>query len=194
MIYFLVQIPSANHDDRHFYSAPPPTIKKLPTALYGIFIVLAGVLEGSICGTPFFLKYINDLNNNFSSTAKLFADDTTTFFIIHNFGSSTKQLNDDLKRFQFGPISGMYFNLALTKQAQEVMFSRKSSRVDLSAVTFNNYTVARTPCQKHLGLYFEEKLNISHHIEEKISKACKGITLIRRLHYFLPKPSLLKNL
>ena len=58
-------------------------------------------------------------------------------------------------------------------------------------VTFNNSFVAQTPCQKHLGLYLDEKLNVSHHIKEKISKACKSISVIRKLRYVLPGHSLL---
>ena len=85
----------------------------------------------------------------------------------------------------------MSFNPDLSKQAQEVIFSRKASRVDHPVVTFNNSPVARTPCQKHLGLYLDERLNFSHHIKEKISKACKGIGVIRKLHYILPRHSLL---
>ena len=72
-----------------------------------------------------------------------------------------------------------------------MIFSRKASRVDHPVVTFNNSPVARTPCQKHLGLYLDERLNFSHHIKEKISKACKGIGVIRNLHYILPRHSLL---
>ena len=87
----------------------------------------------------------------------------------------------------------MYFSSDLSKQVHEVIFSRKSSRVDLPGVTFNNYTVARTPCQKPLGLYLDEKVNISHRIEEKILNVCKSISVIRKLQYFLPKPSVLKT-
>ena len=74
-----------------------------------------------------------------------------------------------------------------------MIFIRKASRVDHSAVTFNTVTfpVARTPCQKHLGLYLDERLNFSHHIKEKMSKACKVIGAIRKLHYILPRHSLL---
>ena len=53
----------------------------------------------------------------------------------------------------------MYFNPDLSKQAQEVIFSWKASRVDHPVVTFSKSPVAQTPCQKHLGLYLDEKLN-----------------------------------
>ena len=85
----------------------------------------------------------------------------------------------------------MSFNPDLSKKAREVIFSRKSSRVDHPSVTFNNSSVARTSCQKHLGLYLDEKLNFIHHIKEKISKAYKGVGVIKKLHYVLPRHSLL---
>ena len=67
------------------------------------------------------------------------------------------------------------FNPDLSKEGQEVLFSRKASRVDHPAVTFNNFPIARTSYQKHLGLYFDEKLNFSHLVKKKIPKAWKGI-------------------
>ena len=72
-----------------------------------------------------------------------------------------------------------------------MIFSCKSCRVDHPAVTFNNSSVARISCQKHLGLYLDEKLNFRHDITEKISKTCKGISVIRKFHYVLPKHLLL---
>ena len=45
--------------------------------------------------------------------------------------------------------------------------------------------------QKHLGIYIDEKLNFSNHIKEKISKANKGIGILRRLCNVLPRNSLI---
>ena len=151
---------------------------------------LAGVPQGSILRPLFFLIYINDLSYNLSSTVKLFSNDNSVFSVVHDIDSTTKQLNDDLKKISDWAYQWkMSFNHDL--QAQEVIFSCKSSRVDHPSVTFNNSSVARTSCQKHLGLYLDEKLNFSHHIKEKISKACKGIGVIRKLHYVLHWRSLL---
>ena len=55
----------------------------------------------------------------------------------------------------------MIFNPDLSKQTQEVIFSRKTSKISHPTTTFNTVPVAHTPCQKHLGLYLDEKLNFS---------------------------------
>ena len=44
----------------------------------------------------FFLIYINDLADGFSSIAKLFADDTSLFSVVHNANTTAKELNNDL--------------------------------------------------------------------------------------------------
>ena len=82
-------------------------------------------------------------------------------------------------------------NPDLSKQAQEVIFSRKTVKLSHPSITFNTAPVARTACQKHLGLYLDEKLNFHDHINANILKANKGIGIIKRLSNTLPRKSLL---
>ena len=78
--------------------------RKQRVALNGQFSswadVNAGFPQGSILGPLLFLIYINDLSNDLSSRAKLFADDTSLFSVVFNVDATTKVLNDDLAKFQ----------------------------------------------------------------------------------------------
>ena len=85
----------------------------------------------------------------------------------------------------------MIFNPDVSKQAQEVVFSRKGITTNHATVYFNNDPVIRENFQKHLGLFLGSKLNFSGHINKKIKKATKGINAIRKINFSLLRSSLL---
>ena len=72
-------------------------------------------------------------------------------------------------------------NPEVTKQAQEVVFSRKSQKVTHPTVYFNNSLVIEDFSQKHLCIHLDEKLNFIHHIKEKNSKANEGAGVNKKL-------------
>ena len=85
----------------------------------------------------------------------------------------------------------MSFNPDLSKQAQEVIFSRKINKVCHPPLLFNNSTVQQISSQKHLGIHLDEELTFKHHINKKINKANKGIGIIRKFNSILLRSSLL---
>ena len=86
----------------------------------------------------------------------------------------------------------MSFHPDKSKQAQEVIFSRKTQRVIHPPAIFNNMPVVCSSFQKHLGIYLNEKLGFSNHIKEKNSKANEGIGILGKLYNVLPRNSLTK--
>ena len=154
--------------------------------------VCAGVPQGSILGPPFFLIYINDLIKDISSTVKLFADDISTFSVVDDVNVSVVQLNNDLLKISKWAYQwNMSFNPNVSKQAQEARFSHKSHKLAHPPAFFNNVPVKRCSIQKHLGFHLDEKLNFNHHVKEKITKANKGIGVIKKLSNVLPRDALL---
>ena len=92
---------------------------------------------------------------------------------------TAKQLHDDLNKISEWAFRWkMAFNPDLSKQAQEIVFSRKTHKISHPKLNFNNSPIVQGICQKHLGLYLDEKLNFSYHIKEKISKAYRGMGVI----------------
>ena len=154
--------------------------------------IKAGVPQGSVLDPLFFLVYINDLPNGLLSNPKLFADDTSTFSVVKDHLNSSNKLNEDLSKIsQWAYQWKMSFNPDVSKQAQEVIFSRKKNIGNHPAVFFNNLPITRKSAQKHLGLLLDEKLNFSEHINEKLKKVTKSINLLRKLNLTLPRSSLL---
>ena len=84
----------------------------------------------------------------------------------------------------------MMLNPDLTKQAQEVVFSRKTEKSFHSQVFFNEVPVDRSVSQKHLGLHLDQKLDFCKQINEKISKGQNGISVIEKIYNIFPTNAL----
>ena len=78
----------------------------------------------------------------------------------------------------------MSFNPDPSKQAVQVIFSRKLTPHVQPKIYFNNNEVTIT-CE-HLGLNLDSKLSFESHINEKIKIARKGIGIIKYLSNYLP--------
>ena len=122
----------------------------------------AGVPQGSILGPLLFLIYINDLSDDLSTTAKLFADDTFLFSIVLNVDTSASHLNSDLSKISNWAFQWkMNFNPDLSKQAQELIFPRKIQKTCHPFIYFNNKSVKQTPSLKNLELILDNKIKFS---------------------------------
>ena len=137
--------------------------------------------QGSILRPLLFLIYINDLSDDLSTTAKLFAD--------QNVSTSTSYLNSDLNKIRNWAFQWKTsFNPDPSRQAQEVIFSSKIQKTCHLSIYFNKKSVKQVLSQKHLGLILGNKLNFQEHILNKVNKT---IGLLHKLQNILPREPLL---
>ena len=134
-----------------------------------------------------FFTYINDLSDNLESNVKLFAEDTSVFSVFRDPINTSQKLNNDLDKISLWANKWkLYFDPDPSKQAQELIFSRKINKVYHPPLLFNNSTVQQISPQKHLGIHLDEELTFRHHINEMINKANKGIAITCKLN-ILPR-------
>ena len=148
--------------------------------------------QGSILGTLLFLIYINDLSDNLVSNPKLFADGTSLFSVVKNVDASNIDLKNDFKKIDEWAFQWkMSFNPDPTKQAQELIFSRKVQTTNHAPLFFNENVVPKITLQKHLGMFVDIKWNFGEHLKTIFEKTNKTIGLLRKLQTLLPRAPLI---
>ena len=85
----------------------------------------------------------------------------------------------------------MSFNPDRTKQAQQIVFSRKTSLRSHPGLMFNNSIVNVTSIHKHLGMIFDSKLSFDEHLKPVLKKISKTVGLLRKFQVVLPRTSLI---
>ena len=133
--------------------------------------VKEGVPQRSVLGALLFLIYISDLPNGLNSNVKLFADDTSLFSVVHDITDSVNLLNSNLSKIKEWALQWkMIFNPDPTKQAQEIIFSRKTLQRNHPGLMFNNSIVNVTSTHKHLGMIFDSKLSFDEHLKSVLKQ------------------------
>ena len=85
----------------------------------------------------------------------------------------------------------MNFNLDPTKQAQELISSRKVKTTNHPTLFFNENVLRQTSFQKLLGMFLDRKLNFSEHLKTIFQKTNKTIGLLRKLQTLLSRDPLI---
>ena len=77
-----------------------------------------------------------------------------------------------------------------SKRPVELRFSRRKAQVHHPDIFFNGVPVDKVTTHKHLGIILDSKLPLEAHSKATISKAKKGIGLLRMLSKYLPRNAL----
>ena len=85
----------------------------------------------------------------------------------------------------------MSFNLHPSKKVEDVIFSQKVNNVLHPPLTFNNVDVSHIRSQKHLGVFLDFKLSFKEHLEIVLAKDNRGIAILCKLQFVLPRKALL---
>ena len=105
---------------------------------------------------------------------------------------SADVLNDDLSLISKWAFNWkMLINPDTNKPAQKVLFSRKKKTQNHPNISLKNIQLIRVSHQKHLGLILDEKHNFKEHIDSTILKVNRGIAVLKKLRYSLPRKSLI---
>ena len=130
--------------------------------------------------------------NGLQSNPKLFVDDTSLFATVKDITTSTVSLNNDLTKISERAVQWkMNFNPDPSKQAQELLFSRKISSKPYPSLYFNDNPVHQVQLQQHLGLFLDQKLSFDEHIQCILMKTHKIIGMIKKLQPIIPRAALL---
>jgi len=144
--------------------------------------VISGVPQGSVLGPILFLIYINDIVDNISCTAYLFADDMKLFNgITHD--ADMARLQSDICAVDAWTDQWL---LKLNAQKSKVMTVNRCNNHQFTSTSYHppaggsNHQLQMVCEEKDLGVVIDSNLQFDNHILEKVKTANRILGLIKR--------------
>ena len=152
--------------------------------------VPCGVPQGSTLVPLLFLLYVNDISCVLpGENIKLFADDTNLFISGVDVNTLNQKCNyciDTLNQWLI--VNRLHVNVDKTN----IMIFSKTKANDI-CVKINDLTVTKVQYGRYLGIYLDDTLTWSHHIDTVYSKLLKYVGIFYEIKSKLPL-SVLRNI
>jgi len=145
--------------------------------------ISVGVPQGSVLGPLLFLISMNGISK-VCDTLKLFADDTNLFLADRSLQALGKDANQYLKELnRWFLVNKLSINV--DKTCYTLFNFNKNKNVNIN-LKIDNKIINKVECCKYLGIFIDEKLNWSDHIDFVYNKLLKFASIFYKLRDILP--------
>ena len=136
--------------------------------------VTSGIPQGSVVGPVLFVIFINDPPDVMKQSVQMFADDTKMWSKISNLQDCV-YLQEDIDKLQEWSKNWL---VAFTATKCKIMRLR-NNQIDYQYKMGEN-KLAEIISEKDLGIYIDNKLRLSDHVDAAVNKANRLVGLIKR--------------
>ena len=156
--------------------------------LSGSRAITCGVPQGSLIGPLLFLIYINDLPNCLTKALpRMYADDTSISIAASSLSELELALNAELANLhEWLNVNKFSLNIAKTEFMLTGSRQRLATTIDHSlTVQIKGHEIDGVPHTKSLGVYIDQNLSWSKHVNETAKIVSSGIGALKRLRPFI---------
>ena len=163
---------------------------KIDDCMSSLQKVTCGISQGSSLGPLFFLMYVNDLPKFSEFSTTLFADDTYLTLSDKNLADLENRANDQLKNIDIWLRSN---KLSLNYSKTKYILINKQPQISVQykfKLVIKQNIIERATSVKYLGVYLDEKMTWSNHIQQLSLQLAKTFGIFYRLREYVTRETL----